>query len=590
MRMRLTMVAAALIVTVAACGKIQLGGADKDHETGVALHAVLEGRAPEYATKEPEGAKLWKQTRAFYQRRKFATAWVANAKARPQIDDLIAALREADSEGFDPNLYNVAMIEERRAEAAKGFLSDKGFDPREAGALDAWLTFLYMKYASDIADGLSDLARADPAWKIRPEKFDPLAHLEKALADNRIKESLGELLPTSPEYARLRTALSEYRRIAAKGGWPQVPATLHLKPGQKSPQVSILARRLAASGDYRGSIPVGKDAVYGADLQAAVKAFQLRHGLTDNGVVGKDVIAEMNVLIERRIAQLQMNMERWRWLPRDLGDRYILVNIPEMRLDVYEGDKVPLTMKVVVGKPDSQTPIFNDEMTYVVFSPYWNVPDTIAQDETLPAVVKDPGFLTRNNMDVVDKAGNTVDPASIDLSDPAAYRFRQRPGDDNSLGLVKFMFPNQFNVYLHDTPADSLFERAARSLSHGCVRVEQPEALARYVLRDQPDWDAERIHSAMHGGEETTVKLKMPLPVYLGYWTARARPDGSLQFRRDVYDVDSNLTSRLGDRLNRLKQASAAAAEATTVREPGPRPATGAASPKASRARPAKKS
>src|SRR5215203_1299946 len=582
MRIRLTIVAAALIGTVAACGKIQLGGADKNHQTDVALRAALNGRAPEYATKDPEGARLWKQTRAFYERRQFATAWVANAKARPQIDDLVDALREADREGFDPNLYNVAMIEERRAEAAKGFLSEKGFDPREAGALDVWRTFLYMKYASDVADGLSDLARADPAWKIRPERFDPLAHLEKALSENRIKESLHELLPTSPEYARLRTALSDYRAIDSKGGWPQLPATLKLKPGQRSPAVAALARRLAVSGDYRGSIPEGKHAVYGAELQEAAKLFQLRHGLTDDGVTGKDVVAEMNVPVERRIAQIQMNMERWRWLPRDLGERYILVNIPEMRLDVYEGDKVPLTMKVVVGKPDSQTPIFNDEMTYLVFSPYWNVPETIAQDETLPAVIKDPGFLTRNNMDIVDKAGNAVDPASLDLSDPAAYRFRQRPGNDNSLGLVKFMFPNQFNVYLHDTPADSLFGRAARSLSHGCVRVEQPEELANYVLRDQPEWDGERIQAAMHGGEEKIAKLKAPLPVYLGYWTARARPDGTVHFRPDVYDVDSRLTTRLADRLNRLKQTSAAATAATTATQPAAQ-ASKAARPKAKR-------
>jgi murein L,D-transpeptidase YcbB/YkuD len=584
MRIRLTIVAAALIVTVAACGKIQLGGADKNRETDIALRAALDGRAPEYATKDPEGAKLWKQTRAFYERRRFAPAWVANAKPRPQIDDLVSALRDSDREGFDPNLYNVAMIEERRTEAARGFLSEKGFDPREAGALDVWLTFLYMKYASDVADGLSDLARADPAWKIRPEKFDPLAHLEKALSENRIKESLRELLPTSPEYARLRKALSDYRAIAAKGGWPQLPATLKLKPGQKSPIVTALARRLAVSGDYRGAVTDARDAAYGSELQEAVKLFQLRHGLTEDAVIGKEVVAEMNVPVDRRIAQIQMNMERWRWLPRDLGERYILVNIPEMRLDVYEGDKVPLTMRVVVGKPDSQTPIFNDEMTYVVFSPYWNVPETIAQDETLPAVIKDPGFLTRNNMDIVDKAGNTVDPTSIDLSDPAAYRFRQRPGSDNSLGLVKFMFPNQFNVYLHDTPADSLFGRAARSLSHGCVRVEQPEELAKYVLRDQPEWDRDRIEEAMHGGEEKIAKLKTPLPVYLGYWTARARPDGTVQFRRDVYDVDSRLTTRLADRLNRLKQISAAAAVATTATQPAAQ-APRATQPKTSRSK-----
>ncbi|MDQ3486383.1 MAG: L,D-transpeptidase family protein, partial [Acidobacteriota bacterium] len=284
----------------------------------------------------------------------------------------------------------------------------------------------------------------------------------------------------------------------------------------------------------------------------------------------------------------KLNMERWRWLPRDLGDRYILVNIPEMRLDVYEGDRVPLTMKVVVGKPDSQTPIFNDEMTHIVFSPYWNVPPSIAQDETLPSVMKDPEFLARNNMEVVDSSGTPVDASSIDLSNPSGYRFRQRPGNDNSLGLVKFMFPNQFNVYLHDTPADSLFERAARSFSHGCVRVEDPVALAQYVLRDQPDWSADRIREAMEAGTEKHVKLKSPIPVFLGYWTARVRPDNTVQFRKDVYEVDGKLQARLNDRLARLRRSGEAAAVATTV-TPATPVSNDEAEKKPAKKRPAKK-
>ena len=260
-----------------------------------------------------------------------------------------------------------------------------------------------------------------------------------------------------------------------------------------------------------------------------------------------------------------LNMERWRWLPRDLGDRYILVNIPEMRLDVFEGGKVPLSMRVVVGKADTPTPIFHDRMTYLVFSPYWNVPPSIAEGETLPALLNDPDFLSRNNMEVVDASGVVIDPASMDLSDPKSFRFRQRPGTSNSLGLVKFMFPNQFNVYLHDTPADSLFERATRSFSHGCVRVEDPVALAEYVLRDQPEWTRERIQEAMNAGEEQSVKLTSAIPVYLGYWTARVRPDGSVQFRPDVYDIDSRLTARLSDRLERLRRTGEAATKATTL-------------------------
>lgn len=532
----------------------------------VALRAVLNGRSPDYATKDPEGAKLWKQTQAFYKRREFKPAWVEKAKPRPQIESLMQSLREAEQEGLDPHLYNVSMIEERHREASKGFLTDKGFDPREAGALDVWFTYLYMKYASDLADGLSDLSRADTTWKIPAEKFDPLQHLEKALNENRISESLRDLTPQVPEYQRLRTVLAQYTDIKAKGGWPTVPSNVKLKPGQRSPHLSMLAKRLAATGDYRGTLPPdGQAVVYDSNLVEAVKVFQRRHGLVDDGVITPAVTAALNVPVERRITQIQMNMERWRWLPRKLGDRYILVNIPEMRLDIYEGETSTLTMKTVVGKEDTPTPIFNDEMTHIIFSPYWNVPPSIAQEETLPAALNDPGFLARNNMEVVDTDGNKVDPASVDLSNPAAYRFRQRPGGENSLGLVKFMFPNQFNVYLHDTPADSLFARAARSYSHGCVRLEQPVALAQYVLRDQPEWTAQRIEQAMHAGEEKHVKLKAPIPVYLGYWTARVRPDGTVQFRQDVYGTDGRLTALLADRIERSRRSSEAAAVATTV-------------------------
>ena len=526
-----------------------------------ALRAVVDDAArPVFVTADAEGTRLWKQTREFYQKREFSPAWIENAKPRPQMEALTAALRDARQEGLDPELYNFTLLEQRRGEASKGFVSKKGFDPREAGALDVWLTYLYMKYASDLADGLSDLATADPSWKIATEKFDPLAHLEQAIASNRIKDSLADLMPDASDYRALRDVLAKYRDIEKNGGWPAVPV-LKLKPGQKSPAVRTLAVRLAATGDYTRQVPAeGQDALYTTELQEAVKRFQRRHGLTDDGGLGTEVVAAMNVPVQERIRQIELNMERWRWLPRDLGARHIVVNIPEMRLDVWENGKVPLTMRVVVGKKDTQTPIFNEEMTHLVFSPYWNVPDSIAQGETLPAMMRDSQFLTRNNMEIVDASGQPVDAASADFSDPSRYRFRQRPGGQNSLGLVKFMFPNQFNVYLHDTPADSLFTRASRSFSHGCVRLEDPVAMAQYVLRDQPEWTKEKIAEAMHSGEEKHVKLKEAIPVYLGYWTASVGNDGIVQFRKDVYGIDGQLTAKVKDRLERLRKSGTAIA------------------------------
>ena len=562
------MIAAILLTS---CGRLHVGDDEKDSARSgdgaieKALQQTLQTtRPPDYVTRDREGAALWKLARTFYARRDFALAWIDGRSPRPQMDALIRAVHAADREGLDPQLYSAALLDQRKQEASKGFLTSKGFNPREAVAMDVWLTSLYLKLASDLANGVSDLAHADPAWRISPEPFDPVPRLEGALRDNRVAESLFELTPTHRDYRALQKVLMDYRRQASAGGWPQTPSSLQVKAGQSSPQVPLLARRLAASGDYTGKVPPdGRAAAYGPELEAAVKRFQDRHGLKSDGVAGRALASELNVPIDTRIHQIELNLERWRWLPRDLGERYILVNIPEMRLEVWDRGSVPLSMRVVVGKPDTPTPIFNDEMTYIVFAPYWNVPTDIAQKETLPAILRDPGFLGRMNMEVVDAAGAEVRPESIDLDRPDQYRFRQRPGTSNALGLVKFMFPNQFNVYLHDTPADSLFERASRSLSHGCVRLEQPEKLAAYVLRDQPEWTAETIAEAMHGAEERVVKLKQHIPVYLGYWTSRVSSDGLVQFRPDVYGVEARLGAKLAERLERMKTSAVAAVAAT---------------------------
>ena len=550
-----------LVLMVAAAAGCK--GAERQEQVEASLHRTLAAQArPPYVTADAEGKKLWKLTQQFYERREHVPAWTKGSKPLPQISELIAALQTASEEGLDPQLYNVALLDQRRQEASKGLLTKKGFEPTEAGSLDVWLTYLYMKYTSDLADGLSDLAHADPRWQIRPEKFDPSTLLESALRENRVGASIAELMPGNPQYQALRKMLAAHRAQAAKGGWPAVPGKTRLKPGQRAPAAAAIASRLSASGDFTGAVPAAGGAAYTTDLQEAVKRFQRRHGLTDDGIVTPAVAAEMNVPIDQRIRQIEMNLERWRWLPRDLGERHILVNIPEYRLEVWEGSRVPLSMRVVVGKQDTQTPIFSDEMTHVVFSPYWNVPPTIAQGETLPEIMKDPGFLDRTNMEVLDKSGKPIEPSTIDVADPTSYRFRQRPGAQNSLGLVKFMFPNQFNVYLHDTPADSLFARASRSFSHGCVRIENPLALAEYVLRDHSGWTREKIEEAMHAEEERTVKLKKAIPVYLGYWTARVSGDGTMQFRKDVYGIDNRLTALLADRLSRLRKSAAAAASA----------------------------
>jgi len=573
MRWRFPAVAVIGALLGTSCGKLpDFKQEDRQAREGASAHA-LEAllnakRAPAFVTRDRQGTRLWSLAKQFYQKRAYKLAWIDGRSPSRQMDELIEHLQQADREGLDPSLYSASTLAARRSEAGKGFLLKKGFDEVEAVGLDGWLTYLYMQYASDLATGVSDLSHADPNWQVRGQKFDPLTSLTDALDHDTVGRSLDDLLPHDPQYDALRKALLRYREIASKGGWPALPSKLKLKPGQRNAAVPALARRLALTEDFIGRVRES-DIAYGADLQDAVKRFQQRHGLEPDGVVGPAVVTQLNVPAEARVQQIELNLERWRWLPRDFGDRYIIVNIPEYRLEVWDERRVALAMRVVVGKKDTPTPILSDQMTYLVFAPYWNVPDDIVQNETLPSVMRDPAFLERTNMEVVDSKGNIVDPVSVDLSNPAAYRFRQRPGTSNSLGLVKFMFPNTFNVYLHDTPADSLFARAIRSFSHGCVRVEQPEALAEYVLADQPSWTAEKIQAAMHGEDETTVKLKRPIPVYLGYWTARVSADGVLQFRSDVYDIDVRQTQTLAERLTRLRQHAAAAASAANLLNAG---------------------
>ena len=275
-----------------------------------------------------------------------------------------------------------------------------------------------------------------------------------------------------------------------------------------------------------------------------MKRFEERHRIEPDGVVDAATVSALNVPVEQRIRTIELNLERWRWLPDPLPARYFIVNVPDFRLEAIENGKPALGMRVVVGAPDNETPIFADQMTHVVFSPYWNVPPGIAKDETIPRAERDPGFLARNNMEVVEASGAVVDPSSVDWSNASGLRIRQRPGSGNALGGVKFIFPNNFDVYLHDTNATTLFDRLERGLSHGCVRVEEPHKLAQYVLRDQPEWTPEAIGAAMKSGQEKHVKLQEQIPVYIVYKTAWVH-DGGVRFLKDLYGHDADQAAKL---------------------------------------------
>jgi murein L,D-transpeptidase YcbB/YkuD len=300
---------------------------------------------------------------------------------------------------------------------------------------------------------------------------------------------------------------------------------------------------------YNNWIVTTKKEDLAARLAAAVQKGEVRTSLEDLAPTHQQYKGLQAALVAEEQAPtgradvIRMNMERWRWAPHDLGDRYVLINVPAYQMQVMEGANPVLAMRIIVGQPENPTPLFSDQMTYVVFSPYWNIPPGILRNETLPRIARDPDWLRRNNMEVVGTSGDVVDASAVDWSDPEKVknlRFRQAPGPENALGLVKFIFPNNFSVYLHDTPTDKLFFKERRALSHGCIRVENPIGLAHYVMRDRPEWTPERIATAMHAKHEQIVKLKDPIPVHIGYWTAWIEPDGkTVTYTDDPYGIDA---------------------------------------------------
>jgi len=291
---------------------------------------------------------------------------------------------------------------------------------------------------------------------------------------------------------------------------------------------------------------------FSPDLEAAVKRFQARHGLDEDGIVGAATMRALNVSAAARVRQIRLNMERWRWLPQDLGARHLIVNIAGFALRLVDHEQEIMRMRVVAGQPYRQTPVFSDTISYLVLNPYWHVPHRIAVEDKLPLIKQNPDYLAQQHMTLLRGWGadaQVIDPATVDWSavtaDNFPYRLRQDPGPQNALGRVKFMFPNRHNVYLHDTPSRSLFTRAERSFSSGCIRLERPLALARYLLADQSAWTAARIQQVLDTNVERTVPLKQKVPVHLQYWTAWAERDGTVHFRRDVYERDASLARAL---------------------------------------------
>jgi L,D-transpeptidase YcbB len=480
----------------------------------------------------------WQRVRGTYQRFGNGPLWLEAGGVQARANALLDAIRAAPEHALDTTAYPVSEME--RAIDAKRLT-----DTATAGTIadaDVLLTSAYVAYAADMIAGQVDPKTVSQAWFIPavPRELD--SAIVRGIEGADMKASLAAMAPHDPDYQALKEAYARYRRIAASGGWPAVTSD------NGATTSAALQARLATEFQTDSSRPTtpGADSVStdaarataatspdaaGANLGMLLRQFQQRYGLEPTGRPNGATLAALNVSAADRAEQIGANLERYRWLPRYLGSRYIYVNVPAFRLDAYDSGKKVLSMKVVVGEEfeGKTTAVFSDSMETVAFRPYWNITPDIQRKEIAPKVARDPGYLARHDMEY--------------YNDGSVTRIRQRPGEKNSLGLVKFLFPNSYNIYLHDTPAKELFAKADRAASHGCIRLERPAELAQWVL----GWPPEKVQAAMHSGRDNQgVRLPQKLPVYIVYFTVYVR-DGQLYFGDDIYRRDEELKEAVGN-------------------------------------------
>ena len=453
-------------------------------------------------------------------------------------------LKYADKEGLEPANYQVGYLEEMWRNPS----------PDSLAQLDTLLTYNLVKYVHDVSYGQLKPYLADP--QLFPEAgysgFDPVAAIRKLRKATDLDTYLRELPPDNFHYAGLKKGLAHYQAMLSQDEWPPIASGKLIRPGGNDSRISPIRNRLAIlSGKELISENPGD---YDEALREELEMFQRRHGLKADGIIGNKTLKELNITPAQRIDQIKINMARWRWLDHRLGDEYILVNIANYRLYAYREGKRKLTLPVIVGKFQHQTPVFSDRIKYLDFHPFWNVPVSIARDKELPELKKNPNYLVEKNMklfsnwqdDGVELDSTIIDWSQVSRSQMGRYKLRQDPGPFNALGRIKFVFPNEYSVYLHDTPTKNLFDEHYRSFSHGCIRVSDPEKLALFILQgEEQGWSEEEVFDVLEKGERKVVGIRRTLPVHLTYQTAWLDKGGRIHFNGDVYARDTRLLKAL---------------------------------------------
>jgi murein L,D-transpeptidase YcbB/YkuD len=488
----------------------------------------------------------------FYERRASRPAWIGDEGLLPQTRYIITVIQESDRQGLRPEDYHLSSIESMLAEWRRARINNISLAPERLADFDLLLTDAFLTCVSHLLYGRVNPESIHSDWLVYERKVDLAELVQSALDSNQMEKALEGLFLPHPGYLRLRRALGRYQKIKNNGGWATVANGPAMQKGDRGARVVTLRTRLIASGDLR-PLRRSEGDLFDDAVEQAVRQFQERHGLETDGIVGPSTLAALNVPVQERLNQIILNMERWRWLSHYFGRSYIAVNTANFELKVVENGRTMMTTRAVVGKPSRPTPVvLGAKITHMELNPHWGVPYSIATEDILPKLKKDPGYLTKMNIKIFEFHGNKVlkkDPTTVAWSRLSSRKFpyilRQEPGPLNALGRIKFIFPNKFNVYIHDTPARALFQKTQRDFSSGCIRIENPIQLAEYLLQGDPKWTRAKILTAISKGENQALRLPEPIVVNLLYLTAWVNDDGTIHFRDDIYGRDQVLAQAL---------------------------------------------
>ncbi len=476
-----------------------------------------------------------------YENRKFAPFWV-NDQQTQQLISFIASIEE---EGLDPEDYHLKTLVEMTHQQVGEDLGDT----KTMALIDILCTHSFARVAYHLSFGKVDPILLNPGWNFDRDisEVDPIDFIAAGIESGDVHAFLKQFIPKQPIYTFLKQALAEYRVLARAGGWEQINAGDTIKPGSDGPRVQQLRQRLKVTGDLAGG-SIDSEHLDDA-LEQAVKTFQNRHGLTADGLVGRQTLHALNRPISARIDQIRINLERMRWFLHDIPDTFVVVDIAGFHVYLIGNEQAIWDTKAMVGTPYRKTPSFRSKIEYVVINPTWTIPPGILRKDTIPAIKEDPAYLEVKNISVLDRKGNVLDRDRIDWSQYGTGNFpfilRQEPGPNNALGLIKFIFPNPHFVFLHDTPSRNLFERTERAFSSGCIRVDQPFTLAEHLLKDPNQWNQETFQQIVDSGKTRTLFLNEPMAVLLLYLTAHAEEDGTVSFKRDIYGRDEKVLKAL---------------------------------------------